>query len=119
MNPLNNPNYIRTKNLHLQKLDIMSRRHMGCLRFGENEKEDHIMAKLQSILLEKANGPCEFLTEVYSSDRKFRADIIMFKPLSSGCYAEVIEIAKHETQLSLDNKRAFWEGKCGFGFLIL
>ena len=118
MNPFKNPDYIRTKNQFMQKLDVMSRRHMNCLRFGENETEDHIKTKLNVILMAMQNEGCEFLTEVYSSDRKFRADILIFKPFSNGCFAQIIEVALHETQLSIDKKREFWT-KHGFYFLVI
>lgn len=89
---------------------------MNCFRFGENETIEHIQAKLDVILLERE---CEFITEVYSADRKFRADVLIFNHLNTLCYAKIIEIAKHETKESIEKKRAFWSGKHGFDFQVL
>jgi len=115
---MNQKDYIRDKNRWLQHLDRDSRRHINCFRFGENETYEHIKAKLDQIIIRKTEEKCEFLTEVYSTDRKFRADILFFFNWMNICYAQVVEIAKNETKESLDKKEKFWKNE-GFDFVII
>lgn len=115
---MDNASYIQQKNLWLKKLDRDSRRHNNCLRFGDNEDEAHILAKVGFILQQKKQGEdFDFLTEVFSADRKFRADLIIFYKQHQ-CMAVVIEIAKNETKESLDKKEKFWMSK-GFDYEVV
>ena len=119
--------YITWRRPWLEKLDLTSRGHMNCLRAGDNEKLNHKLTKViicwKLPITVKTLNPNEsrqinylefkeYLTEVYSSCRKFRADIILFiEPMPS-----VIEIAnKSEKKSSIDKKRKFWNSK-GFIF---
>jgi len=112
------------RRIFLDKLDLTSRGHMNCLRFSKNETYDHKFWKF-SILdnVCKDNKQVlnlqlmfwdDFLTEVYSECRKFRADIILFtEPAPT-----VVEIAVSEKEESLEKKRIFWKGK-GFDYEVV
>ncbi len=116
---MNEKNFIRMMNEYLQKLDRDSRRHVNCLRFGLNETKEHALGKLNEIMkARKADTDLKFLTEVYSADRKFRADLIIF--WKGACPPEVIEIAVNETKESIDKKAKFWmEQKFNFSKAFL
>jgi hypothetical protein len=115
---MNKKDYIRDKSKWLQLLDRDSRRWMNCLRFGENERDEHVRAKLDTILKAKKMEKCEFITEVFDRTRKFRADILFFFNLRNICYAQIVEIAKNETEESLERKEKFWLG-LGFDFMVI
>lgn len=114
-----NEKYIKSRNEWLQKLDVSSRRHLNCLRFGINETDEHIKEKLNTVLFELRNNYSDdFLTEIYSSDRRVRGDVLLFSKMAIGkCCARIVEIAQNETENSLNRKRNFWE-RLGFEFII-
>jgi hypothetical protein len=108
--------YVHWKNNWMQKLDRDSRRHINCVRVGSNETSEHAMAKFHMIdKMRKAAWPgsVEFITECFSADRKFRADIIFF--VRGVSKPEVVEIPVNETEESMDKKMKFWLSE-GFNF---
>lgn len=120
---------IQWRNYWLQKLDWNSRRHLNCIRFSDNETYDHVRAKVEVILGRKnpriyaatdhlriPTNKIDFLTEIISADRKFKADIIILNPELK--IPDVIEIAKNETEESLQKKRTYWENQ-GMNFEVI
>lgn len=106
------------KNEWLQKLDWQSRRHLNCIRFSSNESVKHIKAKVDYILsrmiVNEKGFTVDFLTEIISANRKFRADILILDPELK--IPDIIEIAINESEDSIQRKRIFWENQ-GFNFI--
>lgn len=131
---MNKKDKILWRNKWLQKLDRDSRRHLNCVRFGKNETFKHALTKFEFCcgkmipplkVKELFKGFYEvenktkfifddFLTEIYSKNRRFRADVILFTENTP----IVVEIACNEKESSLERKRKFWE-KEGFEFIIV
>jgi len=137
---MNKIQYIKWKNAWMQKLDRESRKKTNCVRFSKPNKDgkggetfEHIIAKVEIVnkklidfdyvnneygravrRIKEIDDPrfefTDFLTEVYSKDRKFRADVLLFTENTP----TIIEIAnKSESKESIEKKKAYW---CGLGF---
>ena len=107
---MNQKDYIRFKNKFLQHLDRDSRRHVNCVRFGKGETREHVLAKFNLAFAFRA---FDFLTEVYSANRKYRADFLYFN--SHVDIPVVVEIPINESEESIEKKRKFWTDE-GFMF---
>lgn len=107
---MNKRDYIRWKNKWMQKLDRDSRRHVDCFRCSKGETKEHVNLKLKLFL---EFQEYERMTEILSENRKFRADLIIFRPY----IPLVIEVKHTESDESLERKRIFWESE-GFDYII-
>jgi hypothetical protein len=86
--------------------------------YGENETDNHCEGKwhvIDKFIDKHGIKNLNFLTEVRSADRRFRADVVMFV---KGMDAPVVcEVPVNETPESLENKRKFWTGQ-GFSYEV-
>jgi hypothetical protein len=122
-NPLNNPKYMRDRNDWMRLLDRDSKMHHGCFRFAKKldqrngESLEHIEKKF-GIVIErlKENSLVEFWTEIKSADLKHRGDLLFIYPPSA--YAEIVEVAKTESEESLLKKDTYWSD-LGFDVTIV